>query len=89
MFALGPELNMPASKKGIFLGFKYLFDVHSQLATLKLLGPDLDLRQAFQVTVIRASSRAQIGKGGGEFVTLSRLKDNKHMEDKNTMKHLT
>jgi hypothetical protein len=33
MFALGPELNMPVSKKGIFLGFKYLFDVHSRLAT--------------------------------------------------------
>jgi len=33
MFALGPELNMPVSKKGIFLGFKYLFDVRSRLAT--------------------------------------------------------
>ncbi len=33
LFALGPELNMPVSKKGIFLGFKYLFDVHSRLAT--------------------------------------------------------
>jgi hypothetical protein len=33
MFALGPELNMPVSKKGIFLGFKYLFDIHSRLAT--------------------------------------------------------
>ena len=33
MFALGPELNMPVSKKGIFLGFKYLFDAHSRLAT--------------------------------------------------------
>jgi hypothetical protein len=33
MFALGPELNMPVSKKGIFLGFKYLFDTHSRLAT--------------------------------------------------------
>ena len=33
MFALGPELNTPVSKKGIFLGFKYLFDVRSRLAT--------------------------------------------------------
>lgn len=33
MFALGPELNMPVSKKGIFVGFKYLFDVRSRLAT--------------------------------------------------------
>ena len=33
VFALGPELNMPVSKKGIFLGFKYLFDVRSRLAT--------------------------------------------------------
>lgn len=33
LFALGPELNMPVSKKGIFLGFKYLFDVRSRLAT--------------------------------------------------------
>jgi hypothetical protein len=30
---LGPEMNMPVSKKGIFLGFKYLFDAHSRLAT--------------------------------------------------------
>ena len=33
MFALGPEVNLPVSKKGIFLGFKYLFDVRSRLAT--------------------------------------------------------
>ena len=33
MFALGPELNMPVSKKGIFFGFKYLFDARSRLAT--------------------------------------------------------
>jgi hypothetical protein len=33
MFALGPEMNIPVSKKGIFLGFKYLFDVRSRLAT--------------------------------------------------------
>ena len=33
MFALGSEFNLPVSKKGIFLGFKYLFDVHSRLAT--------------------------------------------------------
>jgi hypothetical protein len=33
MFALGPELNMPVSKKGIYLDFKYLFDVRSRLAT--------------------------------------------------------
>lgn len=33
MFALGPELNMPVSKKGVFLGFKYLFDTRSRLAT--------------------------------------------------------
>ncbi len=33
MFALGPELNMPVSKRGVFLGFKYLFDTRSRLAT--------------------------------------------------------
>jgi hypothetical protein len=33
MFALGPELNMPVTKKGIFFGFKYLFDARSRLAT--------------------------------------------------------
>lgn len=33
MFSLGPELNIPVSKKGIFLGFKYLFDTRSRLAT--------------------------------------------------------
>jgi hypothetical protein len=33
MFALGPEMNMPVSKKGIFLGFKYLFDAHSRQST--------------------------------------------------------
>ncbi len=33
MFALGPELNMPVGKRGVFLGFKYLFDARSRLAT--------------------------------------------------------
>ncbi len=33
LFALGPELNMPVGKSGVFLGFKYLFDTRSRLAT--------------------------------------------------------
>ncbi len=33
MFALGPELNMPVGKTGVFLGFKYLCDTRSRLAT--------------------------------------------------------
>lgn len=33
LFSLGPELNMPVSKRGIFLNFKYLFDTRSRLAT--------------------------------------------------------
>ncbi len=33
MFALGPELNIPVGKRGVFLGFKYLFDTRSRLAT--------------------------------------------------------
>lgn len=33
MFSLGPELNMPVGKRGLFLGFKYLFDTRSRLAT--------------------------------------------------------
>ena len=57
MFALRPELNMLVSKKDIFLGFKYLFDVYSRLATSgKLPGPKLDVRQTFQVTDFRAPS---------------------------------
>lgn len=33
MFSLGPEVNMPLGKRGVFLGFKYLFDTRSRLAT--------------------------------------------------------
>ncbi len=33
LFALGPELNVPLGKRGVFLGFKYLFDARSRLAT--------------------------------------------------------
>jgi len=32
---------MPVSKKGIFLGFKYLFDVRSRLATSAKTGEEL------------------------------------------------
>lgn len=33
LFALGPELNVPLGNTGAFLGFKYLFDTRSRLAT--------------------------------------------------------
>ncbi len=33
MFALGPELNVPVGNSGVFVGFKYLFDIRSRLAT--------------------------------------------------------